>query len=168
MSRIRMIVMFTLTVVLLALLTAVPALAAKPIHHASGDGFFSAPDKNLVMNDYMFAFNARQLKADGTARGHMQHHNLTNGAIIFLEIVHMEFMADEKTVGLIGIVTQAINSGAEPGDCRAMVLQDNGEGRNAPDDQRSKVSGKFKCGPTDFGDNAFLLYGLDDGNIQVR
>ena len=168
MSRIRMIVMFTLTVVLLCVLTAVPALAAKPIHHASGDGFFNAPDKNGVMNDYMFAFNARQLKADGTARGHMQHYNLTNGALLYLEIVHVEIVNGGNTVGLIGIVTLAINSGAEIGDCRAMVMQDNGEGRNAPDDQRSKLSGKFECGVTDFGDNAFLLYGLDGGNIQVR
>jgi len=168
MSRIRMIAMFTLTVVLLALLTAVPALAAKPIHHASGDGFFNAPDKQGAMNDYMFAFNARQLKTDGTARGHMQHHNLTNGAILYLEIVHMELVSGGNTVGLVGIVTKAINSGAKPGDCRAMVMQDNGEGRNAPDDQRSKLSGKFKCKPPDFGDGDFSLYGLDGGNIQVR
>jgi hypothetical protein len=75
----------------------------------------------------------------------------------------------DNTVGLIGIVTKTINSNAEIGDCRAMVMQDNGEGKNAPADQRSKLSGKYGCGPVDFDDQSqFFLYELDGGNIQVR
>jgi hypothetical protein len=169
MGKIRKAVMFTLTVAFLSLLMAVPATAARPLHHASGDGYFSAPDKSGILNDFMFAYNARQLLADGTANGHMQHYNLTNGTILWFEIVHMEFVGGDNTVGLIGIVTKTINSNAEIGDCRAMVMQDNGEGKNAPADQRSKLSGKYGCGPVDFDDQSqFFLYELDGGNIQVR
>jgi hypothetical protein len=171
MNKIRFIIMLTLTVTFLSLLAAAPAAAKKPLHHASGDGFFSAFDQKGNENDFMFAFNARQLMPNGTAKGHLQHHNLTKGYYIILDIVHMEFvedgdLTDDNTVGLIGIITETNNPNLAIGTCQAVVMQDNGEGRNAPDDEPGKTK-KVPCtGPYSFDASDLSL--LDGGNIQVR
>ena len=177
MSKIRFIVMLTLTVVFLSLLAAAPVAAKKPLHHASGDGYFNALDKNFKENDFMFQFNARQMKTDGTANGHMESHNLTKGFDNNLEIVYMEFLddddnVDDNTVGMIGVIIKTTNPNVKIGECRAMIMQDNGEGRKAPDDQTSKLSkpkdsDETKC-PPPYSFEGFSLEILDGGNIQVR
>ena len=57
------------------------------------------------------------------------------------------------------MVTESNNTKVELGMCKTVYVQDNGEGRNAPDDQISKFT---DCG------NDTPLYPLDGGNIQVR
>ena len=158
MNKIRFIVMLTLTVAFLSLLAAVPAVAGKPLHHASGDGFFNVVDSPTKVNDFVFQFNARQMKTDGTANGHMEFHNLTKGYDNYMNIDFM-MMVDERSVLLEGIVSKSNNPNVDPGDCKTVYVQDNGEGRNAPDDQISKFT---NCG------NDTPLYPLDGGNIQVR
>ena len=171
MSKLRVISMLTLTVAVLSMLAAVPAMAGKPLHHASGDGFFSALDQNGKKNEFMFAFNARQLMANGTANGHFQHYNLTKGYFLIMDIVHMEFvedgdLTDDNTAGLIGIITETNNPNVAIGTCHTMVMQDNGEGRNAPDDGAGKTKKVSCAGPYSF--DAGALNPLDGGNIQVR
>lgn len=171
MSKLRVIMMLTLTVAFLSMLAAVPAVAGKPLHHASGDGFFSALDQNGKKNEFMFAFNARQLMPNGTAKGHLQHYNLTKGYFLFMEIVHMEFvedgdLTDDNTAGMVGIITETNNPNVTTGTCQTVVMQDNGEGRNAPDDEAGKTKKVSCAGPFSF--DAGALYPLDGGNIQVR
>jgi hypothetical protein len=168
MRKIQKIVLLTLTAVFLSMLAAAPALAAKPMHHgnSSGGGLFHAPGGNEGFNFFVFAFDA-QLEANGEATGHFLQNNLTNGNVLHLDIVHMEFMNNGNTVGLIGLVTKSIGSNAEIGDCRAVLLQDNVKNSEMRKDMRSKLSSK--CDPPDFSDvKNFLLYDLDDGHIQIR
>ena len=158
MNKIRFIIMLTLTVTFLSLLAAAPAAAKKPLHHASGDGFFTVVDSPTKINDFVFQFNARQMKADGTANGHMEFHNLTQGYDYKMNI---DFFWEhpEGSVLLEGIVTESNNPKVELGVCKTVYVQDNGEGRNAPDDQISKFTNCGKDTP---------LYPIDGGNIQVR
>jgi hypothetical protein len=167
MRKIQNIVLLTLTVVFLSMLAAAPALAAKPMHDASGGGLFHAPSGNEGFNLFVFAFDAHPLGVHGEATGHFLQNNLTNGNVLHLDIIHMEFMNKGNTVGLIGLVTKSIGSNAEIGDCRAVLLQDNVKNSEQQKDMRSKLSSK--CDPPDFSDvKNFLLYDLDDGHIQIR
>jgi hypothetical protein len=169
MRKIQNIVLLTLTVMFLSMLVAAPALAAKPLHHgnSSGGGLFHAPGGNEGFNLFVFAFDAHQLEADGEATGHFLQNNLTNGNVLHLDIIHMEFMNKGNSVGLVGLVTKSIGSNAEIGDCRAVLLQDNVKNSEMRKDMRSKLSSK--CDPPDFSNaNHFQLYGLDDGHIQIR
>jgi len=159
MKKIQISVLLTLTLAFLALLAATPALAAKPLHHASGGGFFVLPSGGGSSNDIMFAFTAHLLNDDGYAMGQFEQHNLSNGGIVHLEIVHM--VVDGNEVLLFGEVTKSINTKAKIGDERAVRLQDNGQGKNAPLDMRSKL---YK--PT--YPTSFDLLPLDGGNIKIR
>jgi hypothetical protein len=159
MSKIRFIIMLTLTIAFLSLLTAVPVWAAPPLHHASGGGFLVLPASGGSLNDVMFAFNARQLNEDGNAQGQFEQHNLSNGGIVHLKIFHMEF--DGNEVYLFGEITKSINTNAKVGDERAVRLQDNGEGIDAELDMRSKLY-KPAYPPS------FDLLPLEGGNIKIR
>jgi hypothetical protein len=130
------------------------------LHRASGGGFFVLPSNNESFNDVMFAFNARQLSEDGSAQGQFEQHNLSNGGIVHLEIVYMEFF-DGNEVCLYGLITKSINTNAEIGSLRAVRLQDNGQGKNAEPDKRSKLVKDTVC-------DTFDLLPLDGGNIRIR
>lgn len=151
------------TAVGLLLTAAALAWPGPAFHHASGGGQFEASG-----NEFMFAFNARQLNVDGDAMGQFEFHNRTNQSLLHMKIVHMELLG-ETTVGLIGEVTKSVGTNAGIGDCRAVKLQDNGEGKNAPLDMTSKLSSK--CGywyVGDWDDGSFGLFTLANGNIQIR
>ena len=168
MNKIRVIVILTLSVAFLCLLVAVPAAAGKPMHraYASGGGLFHAPDKDDVYSLYSFAFDV-QLDSSGDATGHFFQTNLSKESILNMDIFYVEFMNDGKTIGVVGVVTKSLNSGAEPGDCRAVLLQDNVKNSEMQKDMRSKLSSK--CEPPDFGNtDHFQLHDLDDGHIQIR
>lgn len=159
MRKIQIIVVLTLTVTTLSLLTAL-AWAAPPLHHASGGGFFTAQGGSGD-NEFMFAFNASQLNNDHgeNAQGQFEQHNITNGNILHMKITEMDVFG--KTVWLKGEVTKSIGANAGIGACREVKLQDNGEGKNADLDMRSKLSSK--CDGT-----GLVLIDLDYGNIQIR
>ena len=161
MNKIRFIIMLTLTVTFLSLLAAAPAAAKKPLHHASGDGFFTVVDSPTKINDFVFQFNARQMNTDAelNANGHLEFHNLTQGYDYKMNIDFFLEHPAEGSVLLEGIVTESNNPKVELGVCKTVYVQDNGEGRNAPDDQISKFT---NCG------NDTPLYPIDCGNIQVR
>jgi hypothetical protein len=152
------------------LLSAAPLAGAGPAsHHASGGGHFEASGSGGV-SEFMFAFNARQLNGNG-AKGQFEYHNITNGTLLHMRIIYAEFLPN-ATVGLIGEVTKSVGGNAQIGDCRAVKLQDNGEGKNAPLDMTSKLSNKCSGNSltVNFGwdDSAFALKPLDSGNIQIR
>ena len=152
------------------LLSAAPLAGAGPAsHHASGGGHFEASGGGKT-SEFMFAFNARQLDDDG-AKGQFEYHNLTNGTLLHMKIIRFEFV-DEATVGLIGEVTKSVGGNAEVFDCRAIKLQDNGEGRNAPLDMTSKLSNKCSgdvlTADGGWNNSAFAFIPLDSGNIQIR
>lgn len=151
--------MFKKTLVALLILVAFPLWAGPIMHHASGGGFFVLPSGSGNSNDLMFSFNARQFDAEGTAQGQFEQHNLSNGGIVHMEIFHMEFEGNQ--VYLFGEITKSINTKAEIGDERAVRLQDNGEGRDAALDMRSKL---FKP-PYN---QPFDLMPLEGGNIKIR
>lgn len=153
------------------LLSAAPvAGAGPPLHHASGGGHFEASGGG-GLSEFMFAFNAQQLNNYSGVRGQLEFHNLTSGALIHMKIISMEMLPD-ATVGLIGEVTKSVGAGAQIGDCRAVKLRDNGEGKNSPLDMTSKLSNKCSGanltapGGWDHGD--FALIPLNNGNIQIR
>ena len=169
MNKIRVIVMLTLTVAFLFLLVAAPAVAKKPLHMAdvSGGGLFHAPSGSEGYNLFVFAFDAHLLGTSGEATGHFLQNNLTTGTVLHLDVVHMEFMNKGNTVGLIGVVTKTIDSNAQIGDCRAVLLQDNVKNSEMRKDMRSKLSNK--CDPPDFANaDHYQLYNLDDGHIQIH
>ena len=153
------------------LLSAAPLAGAGPAsHHASGGGHFEASGGGGT-SEFMFAFTARQLDDRGGAKGQFEYHNLTNGTLLHMKIIHMELL-DEATVGLIGEVTKSVGGNANVLDCRAVKLRDNGEGKNAPLDMTSKLSNKCSgdvlTTTNGWDDSAFALIALDSGNIQIR
>ena len=126
----------------------------------------------------MFAFNARLLNVDGTAEnqylngnaeGQYEQHDLTSGGIMHMEIFYMEFQGND--VWLIGEITKSINTNATIGHERAVRLQDNGEGKNAPLDERSKLYKRANEGDDwdlPLSVEQFDLIPLEVGNIQIR
>jgi hypothetical protein len=151
------------------LLIAAPLPGAGPAsHHASGGGHFVASGGG-VTSEFMFAFNARQLKNNGGVKGQFEFHNITNGTLLHMKIIYAEFL-DETTVGLIGEVTKSVGGNAKVGDCRAVKLQDNGEGKNAPLDMTSKLSNKCSSDILTATNGWFdlALIPIDSGNIQIR
>ena len=153
------------------LLSAAPLAGAGPAsHHASGGGHFLAEGGGGV-SEFMFAFNARQRNGRDHKMGQFEFHNITNGTLLHMKITHMEFL-NETTVGLIGEVTKSVGGKAGIGDCRAIKLQDNGEGRNAPLDMTSKLSSKCSGNSlalkNGWDDSALALIPLERGNIQIR
>ena len=150
------------------LLIAAPLAGAGPAsHHASGGGHFEATGGGGT-SEFMFAFNARQLNING-AMGQLEFHNITNGTLIHMKIIYVEFLP-KATVGLIGEVTKSVGGNAQIGDCRAIKLRDNGEGKNAPLDMTSKLSNKCSGNSltVNWDNSTFALIPLDSGNIQVR
>ena len=148
------------------LLSAALAGAGPALHHASGGGHFFAKTGGGGTNEFMLAFNARQLNEEGTAGGQLEFHNLTNGTSLHLMIVHLEFLG-EATVGVHGVVTKSVGANAEVGRCRAVKVQDNGEGKNGGVDMTSKLSSKCP-GADGFSWDNLKLITLDNGNIRVR
>ena len=156
MSKIRIVVMLTLTVVFLSLLAAGPAVAERPLQQASGGGFFHQDDQSGLENHHMFAFNAQET-ADGTIMGQMQHNNITKGFNVHLGIVDMEVNAG--VVWLKGMVTISNHPGVPPTAYKCVLFVDNGEGMHADPDESSKLT---NC------PGSSTTYPLDGGNIQVR
>ena len=151
------------------LLSAALAGAGPALLHASGGGSFEASGGSGD-NEYMFAFNARQLNDKFDAKGQLEYHNLTNGHSLHIKISRLFFLGD-ATVGLMGEVTKSVGeSGNSPiGQCRALKLQDNGEGKNALElDQTSKLSSACDFLTAKWDTNAFGLIPLDRGNVQIR
>ena len=157
------------------LLSAALAGAGPALHHASGGGHFMASGGGGD-NEFMFAFNARQLNDFGNAKGQLEFHNLTNGTLLHVKIIYLKFLS-EKTVGFFGIVTKSVGTNAQIGDCRAVKVQDNGEGKKARLemlDMTSKLYSKnlprlCDGDPTDIIDwDKLALIPLDNGNIQIR
>ena len=158
------------------LLSAAPLAGAGPaFHHASGGGHFMASGDGGE-NEFLFAFNARQLNIFGDAKGQLEFHNLTNGTLLHVKIIYLKFL-NKKTVGFFGIVTKSVGTKAQIGDCRAVKVQDNGEGKKARLemlDFASKLYSKNLPRLCD-GDPTLIidwdklaLISLDNGNIQVR
>lgn len=158
-------------VVGLLLSAATVAGAGPPLHHASGGGHFEASGSGGALIEFMFAFNAQQLNSYGGVRGQLEFHNLTSKNSLHMRIIRMDLL-DSTTVGLIGEVTKSVGANAQIGDCRALKLQDNGEGKNSPLDQTSKLSNKCSganlTAPEGWDDSNFALIPLDSGNIQIR
>ena len=157
MSKIRIVVMLTLTVAFLSLLAAVPAVAGKPLQQASGGGFFHVDDQSGQENHHMFAFNAEET-ADGTIMGQMQHNNITKGFNVHLGIVEM-VEVDAGVVWLRGMVTNSNNPSVPPTAYKCVLFVDNGEGMHADPDESSKLT---NC------PGSSTTYPLEGGNIQVR
>ena len=145
-------------------ITSVPVVAGSPLHYASGGGFFAAPEGATgEINDFMFAFTARQLDAPGNAEGQFQHQNLTKGHWLHLDIIYMKVVGDDVWLG--GVVTESNH--LRPGETRIVRLRDNGEEHTAPHaDMRSKLSNQ-PAGNALSSPN-LALFDLDGGNIQIR
>lgn len=147
------------------------------LHQASGGGTFTASGGGGE-SQIRFAFSGRQVNHKGRVKGHFEFHNVTNETSLYMKIVRMEFLDEYRaTVGLVMEVYSVSGSpGAGVGDCRAVKLQDNGDGFFGPlVDMTSKLSNKCSGDQLTVFDAAgepdwytdFQLIPLNSGDMEI-
>ena len=158
-------------VMTLLIVNAVPAIAAPPLHRATGGGTLVFPG----WGQETYGFTATQLDADGNAKGNMQlvwHYEIYPGAVsplvMHADVLYLAVDADTGDAWIGGIITKSNDYGWVGAEFYIQV-RDVGEG--------SKASGPDMIGYTCFGPGWAIkalnmwdgdLFEFTNGNVQVK
>jgi hypothetical protein len=156
----------------LGLALAVGAIAAQTTPAASNGVVASATGSgHMIRNGFNRTFSfAATKRADGTVQGELQLNSREFEVAVHIRIDCLRIEGNKAHMS--GIITRSSNlAEGEVGELNRLVVQDNGEGPNAPPDMISSIpanAGNADTATCETNPNRVPNRVVERGNVQVR